>query len=150
MFLFAKEGDADSKIASTTLELAKKNQVVVVADDPDVAVMLLHHWEEDLKDIFFMSGNKCWSIKDAQRRLGDIKDHLLFIDAWSECDSTSAAFGKGKPTFMELLLKMSWKLQNVSDIINDYWSMENVGEAAVAPFIEIYGGSAESDLTKLR
>ena len=24
MFLFAKEGDADSKIASTTLELAKK------------------------------------------------------------------------------------------------------------------------------
>ena len=43
MFLFAKEGDADSKIASTTLELAKKNQVVVVADDTDVAVMLLHH-----------------------------------------------------------------------------------------------------------
>ena len=145
MFLFAKEGDADSKIASTTLELAKKIKWLLWLMT-DIAVMLLHHWEEDLKDIFFISGNKCWSIKDAQRRLGDI----LFIDAWSECDSTSATFGKGKLTFMELLLKMSWKLQNVSDIINDYWSMENVGEAAVAPFIEIYGGSAESNLTKLR
>ena len=41
MFLFAKEGDADSKIASTALELAKENQVVVVADDTDVAVMQL-------------------------------------------------------------------------------------------------------------
>ena len=41
MFLFAKEGDADSKIASTALELAKENQEVVVADDTDVAVMQL-------------------------------------------------------------------------------------------------------------
>ena len=41
MFLFAKEGDADSKIASTALELAKEDQVVVVADDTDLAVIQL-------------------------------------------------------------------------------------------------------------
>ena len=38
---FVCKGDADSKIASTALELAKENQVVVVADDTDVAVMQL-------------------------------------------------------------------------------------------------------------
>ena len=41
--------------------------------------------------------------------------------------------------------------QNVSDIMNDYWVTENdVGEAAVAAFIEIYGGRMESNLTKVR
>ena len=79
-----------------------------------------------------MSGNKCWNIKGAQCRFGEIKEHLLFIHAWSGCDSTSTTFGKAKLTFMKLL-KKSWKLQNVSDIMNDYWATENdVGEAAVA------------------
>ena len=49
------------------------------------------------------------------------------------------------------LLKKSWKLQNVSNIMNDYWALENdVGESAIAAFIELYGGNVESDLTKLR
>ena len=49
------------------------------------------------------------------------------------------------------LLKKSWKLQNVSDIMNDYWVTENdVDEAAVVAFIEIYGGRMESNLTKVR
>ena len=49
------------------------------------------------------------------------------------------------------LLKKSWKLHNVSDIMNNYWATENdVTEAAVPAFIEIYGGSMESNLTKLR
>ena len=144
------KGDADSKIASTALELTKENQMLIVADDTDVAVLLLHHWNEDLKDIFFMNGNKCWSIKDTQYRFGDIKEHLLFIHLWSGCDSTYATFGKEKPTFMKLL-KKSWKPQNVSDIMNYYWATENdVCEAAVAALIEIYCGSVESNLTKLR
>ena len=74
----------------------------------------------------------------------------MFIHASSGCDSTSAIFGKGKPIFMKLL-KKSWKLQNVSDIVNDYWVTENdVDEAAVVAFIEIYGGRMESNLTKVR
>ena len=119
------KGDADSKIASTALELTKENQVLIVADDTDVAVLLLHRWNEDLKDIFFMNGNKCWSIKDTQYRFGE--------------------------KVLKKLLKKSWKPQNVSDIMNYYWATENdVCEAAVAAFIEIYCGSVESNLTKLR
>ena len=147
-YFFVCKDDANSKIVSTALELAKQNQVVIVTDDTDVAVILLHHRKEDLKDIFFMSGSKCCSIKVAQSRFGDIKEHL-FMHAWTGCDSTSATFGKGKPTFTKLQKKL-WKLQNVSDIMNDYWATENdVGEAAVVAFIEIYGGSLESNLTKL-
>ena len=72
------------------------------------------------------------------------------MHAWTGCDYTSATFGKGKSTFIKVQKKL-WKLQNVSDIMNDYWATENdVGEAAVVAFIEIYGGTVESNLTKLR
>ena len=86
--VFVCKGDADSKIGSTALELAKENEVIVVVDDTDVAVMLLHHWKEYLKAIFVMSGNKYWSIKDAECRFGDTKEHLPFLNVWSGCDST--------------------------------------------------------------
>ena len=144
--VFVCKGDANSKIASTALEFAKEKKWLLWL----MTQLLQLCWKEDLKDIFFMSGNKCWSIKDAQCRFGDIKEHLLFIHAWSGCNSTSATFGKGKPAFMKLL-KKSWKLQNVSNIMNVYWALENdVGESAIAAFIELYGGNVESDLTKLR
>ena len=90
------KGDADTKIVSTTLEVAKSSPVIVVVDDTDVAVMLLYHWHEELSDVFFLSsGKKCWSIMKAQSEVASFKEHLLFVHAWSGCDSTSAILGKG-------------------------------------------------------
>ena len=76
--VFVCKGDANSKIASTALEFAKEKKWLLWL----MTQLLQLCWKEDLKDIFFMSGNKCWSIKDAQCRFGDIKEHLLFIHAW--------------------------------------------------------------------
>jgi len=40
-------GDADSRIVKTALEIAEQcsNSVLAVADDTDIAVMLVHHWK---------------------------------------------------------------------------------------------------------
>ncbi|KAG1681898.1 Neuroendocrine convertase 1 [Nymphon striatum] len=46
-------GDADTKIVSTALEVANDSTTIVVADDTDVAVMLLYHWNENISDVFF-------------------------------------------------------------------------------------------------
>ena len=48
------KGDADTKIAATALQLAEEPNIIVVADDTDVAVMLLYHWKDQLSDIFFL------------------------------------------------------------------------------------------------
>ena len=48
------EGDADNKIVSTALEVAQESPVIVVADDTDIAVMLLYHWNSKLSDIYFL------------------------------------------------------------------------------------------------
>ena len=46
--------DADTKIASTALELSKGSNVVAVADDTDAAVMLLNHYQNQISDIYFL------------------------------------------------------------------------------------------------
>ena len=73
----------------------------VVADDTDVAIMLLHHWSSELNDILFKSERpkKSWSIQKSVEALpADMKDVLLCLHAFSGCDSTSAIFGLGKAT----------------------------------------------------
>ncbi|KAG1670492.1 Sulfotransferase family cytosolic 2B member 1 [Nymphon striatum] len=125
-------GDADTKIVSTALEVANDSTTIVVADDTDVAVMLLYHWNENISDVFFLQerGKKCWSIRKAQLEVLDFKEHLLFIHAWSGCDSTSAIFGKGKSSFLNLV-KKSKIIQLVSETICDYWATQSdVGDAS--------------------
>ena len=86
------DADADTKIVSTALELVildEGRDVVFVADDTDIAVMILYHWKEELGDIIFYQERqqKGWSIKQAAERLGDLREHVLLVHAWSGCDT---------------------------------------------------------------
>ena len=79
--------------------------MIVVADDTDIAIMLLSHWNKKLCDILLLQerGKKCWSIQECQSQCSDVKEHLLFVHVWSGCDSTSAILVKGKPSFLNLV-----------------------------------------------
>ena len=48
--------DANSTIVETALEIALKNlgSVSVVADDTDIVVMLVHHWQENMSEVYFL------------------------------------------------------------------------------------------------
>lgn len=145
-------GDADTMIVSTALDVSKRNATTVVADDTDVAVMLLYHWNESLNDVHFLQerGKKCWSIKEAQKQLTTTKPYLLFIHAWSGCDSTSAIMGKGKPSFYNTVSK-SKRMQDLAESISDYWaSSDNVKSASIEAFQILYGGDSNVSLKKLR
>lgn len=99
-------GDADTSIVETAITLATnaEDTVVVIADDTDVAVMLMYHWKDSIQDIIFYSERlqKGWSIKSTQLSIVALKEHLLFIHTWSGCDTVSAPFGKGKVSFLIL------------------------------------------------
>lgn len=114
--------------------------------------MLLYHWTKNLSDIKFYTerGKKCWSIKDAQTPLFSIKQHLLFIHAWSGCDSTSAILGKEKTAFFNIVSK-SASMKAVAKTISDYCAtQEEVAEASMKAFREQYGGKAIDTLRKMR
>ena len=49
------EGDADTTIVETAINQAatSSNSAVVVADDTDIAVMLMYHWKDSMADVIF-------------------------------------------------------------------------------------------------
>ena len=138
----------------TALEIAQKNlgPVTVVADDTDIVVMLVHHWQENMSEVYFLQErwSKAWSVKHASSRNEIIKEHLLFLHSWSGCDTTSAVFGKGKPKLVETLIKSdTWK--KLSGVISNPWSNQLVvGNASIKAFTLLYGGKEDDTLAKLR
>ena len=100
-------GDADTTIVKTAINQAtlSSNPVVVVTDDTDIAIVRLYHWKDCMVDIIFFPERlqKGGSVKSITPFLTTIKEYLLFIHAWSGCDTVSAPFGNGKASFLQLI-----------------------------------------------
>ncbi len=83
-------GDADSEIVRIAINAASQNvgTTAVVADDTDIAVMLLYHHSDEMNDIVLIQplSDSMWSVKRCQDYIVDIKPHLLFIHGFSGCD----------------------------------------------------------------
>ena len=101
------DGDADVMIVTCALQYAhEESDVNVVADDTDVLVLLMYHWKQNMADIYFLSEVKknmmVWKICDLVTKAGEvITSHLLFLHAWTGCDTTSATFGHGKTSMLK-------------------------------------------------
>ncbi len=94
-------------IAQCALQYAAEgHEVNVVDDDTDVLVLLMHHWKQNMADIYFFSAAGIWRIGDLVGQAGPmVTAHLLFLHAWSGCDTTSATLGQGKVSLMKKLKK---------------------------------------------
>ena len=58
--------------------------------------------------IYFKSEAKkmVWKIQDIIESTGELlTSHILFIHAWSGCDTTSATYGQGKTFYLKSLTK---------------------------------------------
>ena len=74
-------------------------EVNVVADNTDVLILLMHHWRDSMADVHILSepkstskkGLQVWRIRDLVAKARTlVVSHLLFLHAWSGCDSASA------------------------------------------------------------
>ena len=114
--------------------------------------MLLYHWKKELVDIIFFQerGQKGWNLKIISPRLEPIREYLLFLHAWSGCDTVSAPFGKGKASFLDIL-KKSDELKDIAKTMNDVLANQNeIGSLAQTVFRIVCGGKKDDTLTKLR
>ena len=99
--------DADTEIIKCAVETAEECDVNVVADDTDVALMLLFHWNPLLHEITFTSerSKKTWSIRDAVGGLKhELQPYITVLHAFTGCDTTSAIRTKGKTSFLKKIL----------------------------------------------
>ena len=92
-----------------------------------------------------------WRICDLVTKAGDvITSHLLFLHAWSGCDTTSATFGQGKTSLMKRF-KESKELQQISSLMSENTTTaEQIGKAGMRLFVITYGGKQEDSLNSLR
>lgn len=97
-------GDADLLIVLTAIDEAEKNvEACVIGEDTDLLVLLTVHApsQKRLKMMIPKKGNqqeKVYTISDIQRDIGNMKDVLLPIYAFTGCDTISAIYKKGKIT----------------------------------------------------
>ena len=106
-----------------------------------------------MPDVYFQSDaqKNMWKIHDLVTKVGAIvKAHLLFVHAWSGCDTTSATFGQGKTTLLKKM-KDSSELQQILYLMHSAdASPEDIGKAGIQAFIIMYGGKQADSLNHLR
>ena len=63
-----------------------------MADDTDIAILLLKHWMDHMQKIMFFTekSKRLWNISEKCRTIGEFRYYLPFIHAWSDCDTTSS------------------------------------------------------------
>lgn len=94
--------DADVLIINTAIALSEQqNTVVIIGEDIDLLVILIGRTQSHQQEIYFKKvgkGNVKTQIYSSKSfdQYPRIKKHILFLHAFSGCDTTSALFKKGK------------------------------------------------------
>ena len=102
--VFHATADADLLITETAVKLCKSDVTVVVGEDTDLLILLVHHVPlRCSKDLYLYSepkkgaAGKTWIIQDVKAKLGiSACIRLLFAHAILGCDTTSRLHGLGK------------------------------------------------------
>ena len=151
---------ADTLIVSAAIDLASDGKhTTVIADDTDILVLLLFHWNADMADIHLRS--ECKQAQKIPLKLIDIREagkhseqtvvpHILAIHAWGGCDTTPAVFGHGKCRILKLAKKSQEVRQWCAVFEQEDATRDDVGEAGERIFISMYGGKPDDSLTKLQ
>ena len=146
------EEDADTQIVRCALELATTGvQVIVVADDTDVVLLLLYHWNDTMADIKITSERTkaAFSTKSFINSHSTLlKPYLLVLYSWTGCDTTSAIQMKGKTSLLKKI-EMSLQVRQMLDTLRDLNADQlEVVVAGIELFLEMYGG--KGSLASLR
>ena len=72
---------------------------------------------------------KTWSTSSSAEQIGEVKNLLLEIHAWSGQNTTSAIFGTGKPTILKKTEK-SKEIQKLLRKISDPWESKDAIHSA--------------------
>ena len=94
-------GDADL-IVQTALKAAKAYPAVLIGEDTDLLVLVMHYFMNE-KSLYFtyeqkqnLQQAKVWNTDHAKQILGKICNGILVIYAFSGCDKTSRIYSEGK------------------------------------------------------
>ncbi|KAG1682454.1 Organic cation transporter protein [Nymphon striatum] len=112
------EGDADYDIVQAAIALSEYKTATLIREDTDLLIFLLHHMDSHKKTLYFRSDKKSkeqrvYNINTLKECLGQqLCSQLLFIHAFTGCDTTSRVFGMGKKPFFQKVAKGDEQLKS--------------------------------------
>lgn len=148
------ETDADTLLVSNTVSKGTLGiTATLVGEDTDLIVLLVAHSEGNTYMLIPSKGKRCrkvFNITHLQEALGPMKEYMLFIHAFTGCDTTSCVHVKGKSLPFEKL-KRDDSLRKKVDVFNDKSSSpQEIADAGEAFMCVIYGGKQTDEINTLR
>ena len=149
-------GDADVPIEKAAVLSAVSHSTTLIGEDTDLLVLLLHYAQQANKDLYFRSdkanADKVYHINELKMVMGEeLCSQLLFIHAYTGCDTTSRIFGVGKKSVFHKLVKGDATLKDCANYFllpkQTAASIVNKGCQAMAV---IFGGTRTDSLSSLR
>ena len=153
-------GDADLLIVETAISSAQLQDTVVVANDTDILILLIHYKTSDTAHNIWLQSSvkkdckkssKCCNIKVTRELLGDIvSGHLLFAHALLGCDTTSTVFGIGKQKALTKLKSDANFLKAAAMFMSSSANVKDIEDSRQSAMIAIYNGRQNDNLDDLR
>lgn len=145
--------DADTLLVATAMHIAISGISVLVGQDTDLLVLLV---ALVTNNVFMLipgtskRADRVFNVRKLQEGLGDMAQHLLFLHAFTGCDTTSAIFNKGKKAAFKTL-KNDEAIRNHVDIFNfPDASAERIAAAGENFFLALYGMPGVKDINIAR
>ena len=104
-------GDADVPIVQAAVTVSNTCEAVLVGDDTDLLVLIIHLADGNKHNIYFRPEPKkggalrCIGVNSIRNKLGEYicGNIILFVHAFLGCDTTSLLFGIGKAAGLKLV-----------------------------------------------
>lgn len=149
-------GDADVDIVKASVERLNLHSTTLIGEDTDLLALLLYYAHADGPDLYFRSDNKSnkaikvYNIKRLKAILGDLCSQLLFVHAFTGCDTTSRIFGVGKKSVFQRLVKDSTMQSTANAFLLQNQTKEVIENLGCQVMVIIFGGKGTDSLASLR
>lgn len=149
--------DADVLIVQTAVTVAVKQRTVLVGDDTDLLILLLHYYRQG--ELYSMSEPKSSSLQSRRfLNIGhardvlsdDVSSNILFAHAILGCDTTSRVFGVGKGVSLRLVQESDTFRVQASIFQKQSATKEEIAAAGEKAMMQIYKGKEADSLNDLR
>ncbi|KMQ85933.1 hypothetical protein RF55_15251 [Lasius niger] len=142
-------GDADTLIINTAISISTFDSVIVVGEDVDLLVLLTAL--STRSNIYLLKPGKGKTLQQIYSTQSIIDktaaDNILFLHAFSGCDTTSALFKQGKMKCVNVLLKNPHLKELVQVFKNQDANPEVIAEAGERFLLILYGYSGVKSMS---
>ena len=117
------KGDADVDIVKAAVLAAESKPTTLIGEDTDLLVLLLYYCPSDVRCPLYFRSDKQAKTKRVQTRNivalkhvlgGQLCEQIMFLHAFTGCDSTSRIYSIGEKSALGKLLKCETTLQAAS------------------------------------